>query len=161
MHTIQQTLPHQILLRYLCRCKKIIRDVISQHPINLFWHSSIIRTQARLNMPDRNMHLRCSKRSCKNRVGITFDENNIRSLFLKNVFYPAKHHSGLPSLRGRPNPQIVCCLCKIQLLKEDLIHLVRIMLVRMHHKVIYRVLFAIPDYRRHLDDLRTCSKDNG
>jgi len=68
--------------------------------------------------------------------------------------------AGLPGMGPGADIEIVLRLGQFEIVKEGLVHLVRVVLPGVEDEVLDLLRFAFPDNGGHLDDLGTRAKDN-
>jgi len=111
-------------------------------------------------MTDSDVKLRGSKRTGKHRVRIALDKHNVRLFLHENLFDPGQDPAGLPGMGPGTDIGIVPRFGQSVIMKEGLVHLVRIVLPGMQDELLDLLRFACPDNGGLLDDLGTSARDN-
>ena len=158
MHAALDPLPGQVRGRVCGGAEEQVADVVGEDAVHLFGHAPVVRAQTRLDVRDRDVHLRGDQRTGEGRVGVSVDEHPRRADLARNSLEAGHHGAGLRAMRARTDSQVDVRLGYAELTEEDLRHVVVVVLAGVDE----HLLVAPPDGaadRSRLDELRTCADD--
>ena len=106
--------------------------MISENAVYLLRHHPVIASQTSLNMRNRNMQFHSCQGTSEDCVSVTFNQDYVWFLFYENIFDPYEHLASLLGMGPRTDIKVVSSIAQPQLLKEDLVHIVKTSSDRTH-----------------------------
>ena len=147
-------LRREVVVRRCGRCKMKGRDTAREPPIHLLGERRIdvMRTQSRLDMPDRNLMIVRSKRPRKGCRRITVDKHEIRAILLE-YFVDAHHRSCRDVKEGLPRRHDIEVIIRHDVEKMQYLiqHLAMLRRDQRFRFDFVRMLHELHDDGRHLD----------
>jgi len=149
--------------RAVGRGEEHIRNVIDHHSVVLFGHAPVTTAQSRLYVADNEPELASRQRPGEIRVRVATHQDDPWPFLHQDPLDPGEHFRSLLSLEHSrpPLPNTMLRWRKAEVIKEDPVHILRVMLAGVDNKVGEADLRQAPEHRRELDNARSCAHNDG